>query len=139
MSTPKQRLNYITTAAFIAAVYAGLTYLGNFFGLSYGPIDMIFGTFATFLAAVLTYLTRKIIFKKLPLFPLLFPVIINAFIIGLELAIFYLNGFTFLGFAIAAFEVGTGQLIACYGLGLPLYFTLKGKKFSKLNIFKAEE
>ncbi len=171
MSTAKQRLNYITTAAVIAAIYAGLTYLGNFFGLSYGPIqvrfsealtilplftpaaipgltigcfianigsfnpiDMIFGTFATFLAAVLTYLTRKIIFKKLPLLPILFPVIVNAFIIGLELALFYLNGFTFAGFVISALEVGTGQLIACYGLGLPLYFTLKGRKFSKFNL-----
>ena len=174
MSTPKQRLNYITTAAFIAAVYAGLTYLGNFFGLSYVPIgpiqirfsealtilplftpaaipgltigcflaniasfnlwDMLFGTFATFLAAVLTYSTRKIIFKKLPLLPLLFPVIVNAIIIGLELSYFLPQGFW-----IAMLSVGIGQLIACYGLGLPLYFTLKGKKFSKLNIFKAEE
>lgn len=171
MSTAKQRLNYITTAAVIAAIYAGLTYLGNFFGLSYGPIqirfsealtilplftpaaipgltigcfianigsfnpiDMIFGTFATFLAAILTYWTRKMIFKKFPLLPILFPVIVNAFIIGLELALFYLNGFTFVGFIIAALEVGAGQLIACYGLGLPLYFTLKGKKLSKLNL-----
>lgn len=171
MSTSKQRLNYVTTAAFIAAIYAALTYFGAFFGLSYGPIqvrfsealtilplftpaaipgltvgcfianiasfnplDLIFGTFATFLAALLTYFTRKCFFKKLPILPLLFPVIINAFIIGLEIAIFLLPGFTAYGFVISALQVGTGQIIACYGLGLPLFFALKSKKISRLNI-----
>ena len=87
----KKRINFIITGALIAAVYAGLTYLSNVFGLAYGPIqlrvsevltllpvftpaaipgltigcfianigsfnmlDMIFGSFATLIAAVVT-------------------------------------------------------------------------------------
>ena len=174
MSVKKNNLHFNTSAAVIAAIYAALTFLGNFFGLSYGPIqvrfsealtvlplftpaaipgltigcfianigsfnllDMIFGTFATFIASVLTYLLRNIKFKKLPLLPILPPVIINAVIIGLEIAFFFLpEGFTFYGFLLSGAQVGVGQLIACYGLGLPLYFTLRNKKFSKTKIFK---
>lgn len=174
MASPKQRLKYITEAACIAAVYAALTYLGGFFGLSYGPIqirfsealtvlpiftpaaipgltvgcfianigsfnllDMVFGTLATLIAAMLTYFLRNIKFKKLPLLALLPPVIINAVIIGLEIAFFFLpKSFSFYGFLISALEVGLGQIIACYGLGLPLYLALGSKKFSKLDFFK---
>jgi uncharacterized membrane protein len=174
MSTNKERINYITTAAIIAAIYAALTYFGAFFGLSYGPIqirfsealtalpiftpaaipgltvgcflanigsfnllDMVFGTLATLIAAILTYYLRNITFKNLPLLALFPPVIINALIIGAEIAYFFLpGGPSFYGFIISALEVGCGQLIACYGLGLPLYLTLKTKKIKKLNLFK---
>ncbi len=174
MSVKKNNLRFITTAAIIAAIYAALTFFGNFFGLSYGPIqvrfsealtvlplftpaaipgltigcfianigsfnllDMIFGTLATFIAAVLTYFLRNLKFKKLPLLALFPPVIINAVIIGLEIAFFFLpKDFTLYGFIISALQVGAGQLIACYGLGLPLYFALGSKKISAMNIFK---
>ncbi len=49
MSSPKERLKYITTAACIAAIYAALTYLGAFFGLSYGPIQIRFSEALTIL------------------------------------------------------------------------------------------
>ena len=59
------------------------------------------------------------------------PVIVNAFLIGLEIAVFFLpEGYYFLGFVISALEVGAGQLIVCYGLGIPFYLTVK-----KHNIF----
>lgn len=173
MSTQKERLKYITTAACIAAIYAGLTYLGSFFGLSYGPIqirfsealtvlplftpaaipgltvgcfianigsfnllDMVFGTMATLIAALLTFFWRNVKFKGLPLLPILPPVLINALIIGLEIAIFFLpDGLSFYGFLISAIEVGVGQIIACYGLGIPLYLTLNSQKISRLNLF----
>lgn len=173
MSTPKERLKFITAAACIAAIYAALTYLGGFFGLSYGPIqvrfsealcvlpiftpaaipgltvgcfianigsfnllDMVFGTFATLLAALLTYLWRNVRVKNLPLLALMPPVLINALIIGIEIAIFFLpEGLTLYGFLISAVEVGIGQIIACYGLGLPLYLALCSRKISKLNLF----
>lgn len=159
-------LNYITTAALIAAIYAALTYFGSFFGLSYGSVqvrfsealtilpiftpaaipgltigcfianigsfnllDMVFGTLATLIAAILTYLLRNIKFKNLPLLALIPPVIINAMVIGIEIAVFLLpEGFTSYGLLISALQVGAGQIIACYGLGLPLYLTLKNRK-----------
>lgn len=59
---------------------------------SLGPLDMLFGTAATFIAAVGTYFLRKI---KPRLLALLCPVIVNAVIIGLELYLitgeFWLN------------------------------------------------
>lgn len=171
MATPKQRLKYITDAACIAAIYAALTYLGGFFGISYGLIqvrfsealtilplftpaaipgltigcfianiasfnwiDMIFGTFATLIAALLTYLLRNVKIKKLPVLAILPPVLTNALIIGVELSIF----FPF-GFLVSALSVGGGQLIACYGLGLPLYLALKSRKISKLNLFNTRK
>ncbi len=174
MSKNKINLRYVTTAAIIAAIYAALTFFGNFFGLSYGPIqvrfsealcvlplftpaaipgltigcfianigsfnllDMVFGTFATLISCVLTYLFRNIKVKNLPLLSLFPPVIINALIIGLEIAFFFLpEGNLLYGFLISAAEVGIGQIIACYGLGLPLYLALHSKKISGINIFR---
>ena len=36
----KNKINYIITGALIAALYGGLTYLSNIFGLAYGPIQL---------------------------------------------------------------------------------------------------
>jgi uncharacterized membrane protein len=174
MTTRKEKLNYITTAAIIAAIYAALTYLGAVFGLSYGPIqlrfsealtilpvftpaaipgltvgcfianigsfnllDMVFGTLATLIAAILTRMFKDIKFKGLPLLSLFPPVIVNAIIIGLEIAIFLLpDGLSLYGFLISALEVGIGQLIVCYALGIPFYLTVQKTKLIKL--FKVE-
>lgn len=169
MTNSKAKLQYITTAAIIAAVYAALTYFGAFFGLSYGPIqlrfsevltilpvftpaaipgltigcfianigsfnllDMVFGTLATLIAAILTRLFKDIKFKGIPLLSLFPPVIVNALIIGLEISIFFLpEGLSLYGFLISALQVGTGQLIVCYALGIPFYFTVKKTKLLK--------
>jgi len=123
---------------FTPAAIPGLT-IGCFIANigSFNLLDMIFGTLATLIAAVLTYFLRNLKFKKLPLLALFPPVIINAVIIGLEIAFFFLpKGFTMYGFIISALQVGAGQLIACYGLGLPLYFALRSKKILAMNIFK---
>ncbi|MBR3909430.1 MAG: QueT transporter family protein [Clostridia bacterium] len=169
MTNSKAKLQYITTAAIIAAVYAALTYFGAFFGLSYMAIqlrfsevltilplftpaaipgltigcfianigsfnllDMVFGTLATLIAAILTRLFKDIKFKGIPLLSLFPPVIVNALIIGLEIAIFFLpEGLSLYGFLISALQVGTGQLIVCYVLGIPFYFTVKKTKLLK--------
>ena len=170
MKNPKEKLQYITTAAIIAAVYAALTYFGAFFGLSYGPIqlrfsevltilpvftpaaipgltigcfianigsfnmiDMVFGTLATFLATVLTRILKDFKLKGIPFLAFFPPVIINALIIGLEIAIFFLpEGLSWYGFVISALQVGTGQLIVCYALGIPFYLTVKKTKLIKI-------
>ena len=98
---------------------------------SFNPIDMLFGTAATLIAAILTRAFRKHTLFKAPLLSLLPPVLMNALLVGLEISIFYLDGFTLGGFAISFLEVGLGQLLVCYGLGIPLYFSLNKHK----NIF----
>ena len=48
------------------------------------------------------------------------PVIINALVIGLEIAIFFLpEGNLLWGFVISALQVGLGELVVCVGLGIP--------------------
>lgn len=51
-----------------------------------GPIDIVVGTLATFLAAVCTYKFRDRKVKGVPLLSLLMPVLFNGVFVGLELA-----------------------------------------------------
>ena len=97
----------------------------------YGIIDIVCGTFATFLAAVLSYSTRKITFKKIPWLSPLFPVLTNAIIVGVEITIFMPEGFKWQAFFINAFQIAVGQIFMCYGLGLPLYNVIKKTKLNK--------
>ncbi len=84
-----------------------------------GGLDMIFGTMATFLAAVFTYLLRNVRIKKMPVAATLPPVIFNAVVVGWELCILINNGaFNPVIFWAQAASVGAGQAISCIGLGL---------------------
>ena len=172
----RKKIDFIITGAFIAAAYAGLTYLSNIFGLAYGPIqlrvsevltilpvftpaaipgltigcflanigsfnvaDLLFGTLATLAAAILTYFLKDIKWGGVPYLALFPPVIVNAVVIGFEIALFYLDGgFTFWGFIISGIEVGIGQLIVCYVFGIPFYLVVKKYKIfeQKFNSHK---
>lgn len=102
-------LPYFTPAAipglFVGCLIANI-YAGSLF-------DIIFGSLASLIAAILS---RKI--KKKWLVPLP-PVLINAFVIG-----WVLYKVESLPFWMTSLTVGIGQLLACYGLGLPLLFIL---------------
>ena len=94
----------------------------------YGLLDLIVGTLATFLAAALTRRCRNDFVGALP------PVLCNALLIGVLLA-FQQAGFGPAfpsAFAYQALTVGFGQLIACYGLGIPLLRLLR-KHLKTLN------
>ena len=95
---------------------------------SFNPIDLLFGTAATLIAALLTARFKNIKTFGAPLLSLFPPVIMNALLVGLEMSLFYLDSFTLGGFIISFMEVGVGQLLVCYGLGLPLYFALEKHK-----------
>ncbi len=116
---------------FTPAAIPGLTigcFLANI--MSFNPIDMVFGTLATLLAAVFTYLLRHITFKGTPWLSLLPPVLFNAVIVGLEIAFFFTEGgASLLGFLTNALCVGIGQLVVCYGLGIPLFLVIKRYHF----------
>lgn len=88
--------------------------------------DVIFGSLATLLAALLTWWLRaRGASKWLAPLP---AVVLNALIIGTLMHLVYLPGeVTFLA---GAAYVGAGQAIACYGLGMPLFYVLEryGKK-----------
>lgn len=97
--------------------------------LSFNAVDMIFGTLATLIAAVLTRALKKIKVFGLPILSILPPILVNAFVVGAEISIFYLEKASFLsGFWISALEIGLGQTAVCFLLGLPLYLALKNKR-----------
>lgn len=84
-----------------------------------GGLDMIFGTLATFAAAVCTYLLRNVRIKNIPFPSAIPPVIFNAFVVGWELCAFINNGvFNPVIFWTQAAAVGAGQLVSCAVLGL---------------------
>ena len=94
---------------------------------SFNPIDLLFGTAATLFAAIITRWARKITIRKFPIISFLAPVIMNALLVGLEIAIFYLDGFTMAGFLISALEVGVGELLVLLIIGTPLWIGLRKK------------
>lgn len=97
-----------------------------------GVIDWIVGPSATLLAAICTYLVRKVRFKSAPWLAPLPPVIFNALIVGAELTIVYESPTPETFFALflpMALSVGLGELVVCYVLGLPISTALV-----KLNV-----
>ena len=106
--------------------------LANVVSLGALPVDMIMGTFATFLATLCIYKTRNIQFKGMPLLSAAMPAIFNGIIIGLEIEIFFIEGpFNFVSFLTQAGLVALGELVVCYTLGILLAKTLKNKNFEK--------
>ena len=77
--------------------------------------DVVFGSLATLLAAVLTRRLKKILWLAA-----LMPVVINAVVIGLMLYFAYgLHPY------ISFLTVGAGQAAVCYGLGVPMVKVLE--------------
>ena len=95
-------------------------YIGMAFSGSAGLIDVIFGTLATFLAALCSYLARK---NKwlVPLFPMIF----NGVIVGGYLHFIVFNNINLL---LCMLLVALGEGIVTYALGVPLINYIKKHK-----------
>ncbi len=107
-------LPFFTSAA-IPGLFIGCL-ISNIMG-GYGLLDIVLGSIATLLAAIITYKVKKKILAPLP------PVLLNALIVGGFLS--YILGTKL--FVTMAW-VGLGQFIACYGLGFPLLRALEKYK-----------
>ena len=104
------------------------------------PLDIAVGSAASLLAALCTMLAGKmnresLLVKALACFP---PVFFNAVFIGALIAYYMVGGGetdVFLpAFIINGLQVGFGQLVVLYALGLPLMIFLpKSKVFEKLS------
>lgn len=115
------------------AAIPGLTigcFIGNL-GSPYGIVDILCGTLATAIAAVATRMLRNVRIKTIPFLAPLAPVIFNALIVGAEITFFLPGGASLTGFLVSASWVGLGEMIVCYGLGLPL-----GLALEKKNVFR---
>ena len=121
-------------SVFTPAAIPGLTIgciLGNL-SSPFGIWDIAFGSLATFLAAITARKLRKITVKGLPLLSIIMPVIFNALIVGAEITFLMpTDEASFTAFAVAALEVGAGELAVCLAGGIPVFYALK-----KVNIFK---
>ena len=91
--------------------------IGTMLGLSAGILDIVFGSLATLLSAWLSYKLRKHMF----LVPLP-PVVVNAVVVGLLL--YYVVQVP-IALPILMLQVGAGQVIACYILGILLLLLFK--------------
>ncbi len=85
-----------------------------------GPLDILFGTLATLIAAIMSFRLRHRRLGGLPVLSALPPILINAAVIGLELTYAILGAFEARAFLLNALSVAAGQAAACIVLGLPL-------------------
>ena len=118
--------------AFVNADYiVGLTIgclIANLLG-PYGLADIICGTFATFVSAYLIYVTPKFIKSKYAIWVAsLWPVLINALIIGLMLNVFFI---------LSMLQVGIGEFGVVTIIGVPLFKIISSKYPSIFNIKEA--
>ena len=108
-------------AEYIFGVVLGC-FLANLLGSTI--VDVIFGTLATLLACLVTYKLRNIRFKDLALAASLPPVVFNAVIIGIEIAVMFPDPSSsaplWLACVTNGISVGIGELISCTVLGVLL-------------------
>lgn len=97
-----------------------------------GIPDLIFGSLATLIAAIITYyIGRSNLHYKKYLAPLP-SVIVNAVVIGTMLKLLYVKD---MPLYLNMLYVGIGQLVCCYGIGLPLISIIEKNKVLN-NFFK---
>ncbi len=102
--------------------------IANLIGMAANPVgawDILIGSIATLLAAILSYRLRGLQIKGIPAWSMLMPVLFNAVIVGGELALFLPDSAPWW---LAMLQVGIGELAACMGLGIPLYTAIKRTK-----------
>lgn len=123
-------------AIFTPAAIPGLTVgcvIANISSLSVlGPYDMIFGSLASLLAAVLMYLLRNKRLFRLPVAAALMPALANGIIVGFEIEFFFVEGgFHFGDFLFQGGCVALGELGVLFVLGLPLARLIEKQGFDK--------
>ena len=105
------------------------------FGVTVGcflsPIDAVFGTLATFLAALATYKLRSVRTFGLPILSSLMPVIFNGLIIGAEITFFFMGTpASWAIFFMNMLTVAAGEIISCVILGNLLIKTIEKNKLT---------
>lgn len=121
-------------ALYTPAAIPGLTIgcvIANISSLStLGPYDLIFGSLASLVAALLMYMLRNKRTWGLPVAAALMPALANGIIVGFEIE-FLEGGFHFLSFLLQGGLVALGELAVLFILGLPLSRLIESQKFDK--------
>ncbi len=120
---------------FTPAAIPGLTVgcaIANFTAMGALPMDVVLGSFASFLACLSMHKLRKTCFKGIPVLSLLMPALFNGVIIGLEIEIFFIEGaFHLLSFMIQGGLVALGEFAVLFTVGLMLFKIIKNKNLEK--------
>lgn len=104
------------------------------------PIDVVIGSLATLVAALLTLRLRGVRSKRLwnlPVAASLPPVLVNAVVIGIELTVLYFENPSPMVYLINMLSVAAGQVISCCVLGLLMIKAIESKP-ALLKIFEGE-
>ncbi|MEG0020303.1 MAG: QueT transporter family protein [Oscillospiraceae bacterium] len=91
-------------------------FITNMIGSS--PIDMVFGTLATFISAVMTYKLRNVMTKGLPIAAAIPPILVNAVVVGFEITFFFSDIHTLPILLLNMLTVGLGQVVSCLFIGI---------------------
>lgn len=123
-------------ALFTPAAIPGLTVgciLSNIYNIGSGlPLDMIFGSLATLLAALAMNLLKGVKIKNYPFLSMLMPAVFNGLIVGWEIETFFVDGdFIFADFLLQAGLVAVGELGVMLILGTALYFVFVKRGLDK--------
>lgn len=95
-----------------------------------GMLDLIFGSSATLIAAAITYMIGRSNMRYKKYLAPLPPVIVNSLIVGIMLH--YTINWPLIASII---QVALGEIVCCYGLGLPLLMYIdKNEKIKKYFI-----
>lgn len=85
-----------------------------------GYVDIIFGTLATLIACLGLHFIKNIFVGAG------IAVLSNAFIVGAELSVVYESNFW-----IMCGQVGLGEIIAIFGIGIPIFLSIKSTEVFK--------
>jgi uncharacterized membrane protein len=86
--------------------------LSNIATVAQLPMDTVFGTAASFLAALCMWKFRNVRFKGIPILSLIMPAIFNGILVGLEIEIFFVKGgFHFTDFLFQGLLVAIGEIV----------------------------
>lgn len=105
--------------------------IGVFMGTTLLP-DVVFGTLASLLAALLTRRLAGVRFRGLPVAAAVPPVLFNAVIVGAELTWLFYPEFTLPLFGFNALTVGLGEAAAC-ALGVLLVWAIERNETLKAH------
>jgi uncharacterized membrane protein len=105
--------------------------LTNFLGVLSGANilgfgDVVLGTLATLGAALLSYRYRHVRYHGIPWLSALFPILVNAIVIGGELALILK-----LPFLSSALYIAGGEALSVIVIGLPLLYRMEKGPFHK--------
>lgn len=126
---------------FNSAAVPGLTlgcFAANFLFMSSLPVDMLFGSLATLLAALCMRALRGVTVKGFPVLSFLMPALFNGVIIGAEIEIFFIEGsFRFSDFLLQGGLVALGEIAVMFTAGTVFFFAVKKKLVGHVPFFKA--